>query len=410
MTAGGKKRVAVIGGGPAGMLAAGEAAARGHDVTLLEKNEKTGKKLYLTGKGRCNLTNACAVEDMFQNIPRNPKFLYSALYGFTNQDIIALVEKMGTPTKVERGGRVFPVSDHSSDVLRALADYVRKSGAKLRLHAHVQTLKKREEGGFLLTVNGSEEAYDAVILCTGGLSYPSTGSTGEGYAFAKGLGHTIMPCKPSLIALATREEWPQRAMGLSLRNVTLQAVRKGKVLYSELGELLFTHFGVSGPLVLSASSRIADDPAGVSLFIDLKPGLAAEALDKRLVRDFEANARRRFINALDGLLPAKLIPIVVELSGIPAEMNAAEVTRAQRQSLCVLLKALPLTVEGARRIEEAVITRGGVSVKEINASTMESKLASGLFFAGEIIDTDAYTGGFNLQIAFSTGALAGRSV
>ncbi|MEA4970432.1 MAG: NAD(P)/FAD-dependent oxidoreductase [Candidatus Pelethousia sp.] len=405
-----KKRVAVIGGGPAGMLAAGEAASRGHEVTLLEKNEKTGKKLYITGKGRCNLTNACAVDDIFQNIPRNPKFLYSALYSFTNQDIIALVERMGTPTKVERGNRVFPASDHASDVLRALTAYVRQSGAAIRLHAHVEAIRKAEEGTFLLTINNQKEAYDAVILCTGGLSYPGTGSTGEGYAMARSLGHTITPCKPSLISLVTKEDWPELAMGLSLRNVTLRAERNGKVVFSELGEMLFTHFGVSGPLVLSASSRIADNPAGCALFIDLKPGLSPDALDNRLMRDFEKNARRRFANSLDELLPSKLIPIVVKLSAIPADIKAAEVSRPQRQALCALLKALPLTVERARGIEEAVITRGGVNVKEINASTMESKLVPGLFFAGEIIDTDAYTGGFNLQIAYSTGALAGRSV
>ncbi len=405
-----KRRVAVIGGGPAGMLAAGEAASRGHEVTLLEKNEKTGKKLYITGKGRCNLTNACAVDDIFQNIPRNPKFLYSALYSFTNQDIIALVERMGTPTKVERGNRVFPASDHASDVLRAFTAYVRQSGAAIRLHAHVEAIHKAEEGTFLLTINNQTEAYDAVILCTGGLSYPGTGSTGEGYAMARSLGHTITPCKPSLISLVTKEDWPELAMGLSLRNVTLRAERNGKVIFSELGEMLFTHFGVSGPLVLSASSRMADNPAGCALFIDLKPGLSPEALDNRLVRDFEKNARRRFANSLDELLPSKLIPIVVKLSAIPADIKAAEVSRPQRQALCALLKALPLTVERARGIEEAVVTRGGVSVKEINASTMESKLVPGLFFAGEIIDTDAYTGGFNLQIAYSTGALAGRSV
>ncbi|NCB31048.1 MAG: NAD(P)/FAD-dependent oxidoreductase [Clostridia bacterium] len=406
-----KKQVAVIGGGPAGMLAAGEAAMRGHAVTLLEKNEKTGKKLYITGKGRCNLTNACPVEDMFQNIPRNPRFLYSALYGFTNQDIIALVERMGTPTKVERGGRVFPASDHSSDILRALTSYVNRSGANIRLHSHVEAIHRREETGeFLLTVNGTQQIYDAVILCTGGLSYPSTGSNGEGYAFAEKLGHTITPCKPSLISLVTKETWPQTVMGLSLKNVTLRAIKKGKMVFSELGELLFTHYGVSGPLVLSASSRIADEPAGTSLLIDLKPGLSLESLDKRLQRDFEKHARSQFSNALGDLLPARLIPIMVELSGIPANLHAADITRPQRQDFCSLLKELPLTVSRAGGMEEAVITRGGISIREINPSTMESKLMPGLYFAGEIIDADAYTGGYNLQIAFSTGALAGRSV
>lgn len=401
-------RVAVVGGGPAGMLAAGEAAGRGHAVTLLDRNEKTGKKLYLTGKGRCNLTNACPVEDMFANIPRNPKFLYSALYGFTNQDIVNLVEAMGTPTKVERGQRVFPASDHASDVLKALNAYMRSRGVTVRLHAHVEAAEKGER--FQLTINGVQEAFDSLILCTGGLSYPTTGSDGEGYAFARGFGHTVTPCVPSLIALVTKETWPGRAMGLSLRNVALQAVQGGRVVFSELGEMLFTHFGVSGPLVLSASSRIADSPAGTALSIDLKPGLSMEQLDKRLQRDFAKNSRRQFANALGELLPAKLIPILVELSGIPGELTAGSVTRAQRQGFCRLLKALPLTVARARGIEEAIVTRGGVAVKEIDPSTMESKLVPGLYFAGEIIDTDGYTGGFNLQIAFSTGALAGRSV
>ena len=402
-------RVAVIGGGPAGMLAAGEAAGRGHRVVLFERNEKTGKKLFLTGKGRCNLTNACPVEEMFENIPRNPKFLYSALYGFTNRDIIDLIEGMGVPTKVERGQRVFPRSDHSSDVLKALNAYIAARGVELRLHSHVEALERRR-GGFMVTVNGGEEAFDAVVLCTGGLSYPSTGSDGEGYGFAQGLGHSIVPCKPSLIPLVTEEEWPRQAMGLSLRNVTLKALRKGKVVFQELGEMLFTHFGVSGPLVLSASSRIADAPEGVKLLIDLKPGLDMEALDRRILRDFEKNSRRQFSNSLGELLPAKLIPILVALSGIPEEQSVNSITRGQRQAFCRLLKALPLTVAGARDIQEAVITRGGISLREVDPSTMESRLVPGLYFAGEILDVDAYTGGFNLQIAFSTGALAGRSI
>lgn len=407
---GGQKRVAVIGGGPAGLLAAAEAAGRGHRVTLFDKNEKTGKKLYITGKGRCNLTNACDVADMFQHIPRNPKFLYSALYGFTNRDIINLVENMGIATKVERGGRVFPASDRSSDILRALDSYARQRGADIQLHARVEDIMPQAAGGFFLLLDGRQKEFDAIILCTGGMSYPATGSTGDGHAFAQRLGHTLQPCKPSLIPLVTEEDWPARAQGLSLRNVGLRAVKKGKTIFSELGEMLFTHFGVSGPLVLSASSRIADDPAGTRLFIDLKPGLSPEMLDKRLQRDLEANNRKQFANALGALLPAKLIPIVVELSGIPPELGASSITRAQRQGFCTLLKNLPLTVKGPRGIEEAIITRGGVNTKEIDPSTMGSKLVPGLYFAGEIIDVDGYTGGFNLQIAFSTGALAGRSV
>lgn len=402
-------RVAVIGGGPAGMLCAAFAARNGHDVTLLEKNEKLGKKLYLTGKGRCNLTNASDTEDFFAHIPRNGKFLYSALYGFDNQAIIALVESMGVPTKRERGNRVFPVSDKSSDVIRALEKNLRQSGATVRFNADVRDLKK-EGAAFVLTVDGQAEAYDAVVLATGGKSYASTGSTGDGYGFAERLGHTIVSPVPSLVPLETVEEWPKELMGLSLRNVTLSAYRDKKKLYEELGEMLFTHFGVTGPLVLSAVSRFAEAPAGVRLMIDLKPGLSEEELDKRLLRDFEKNINRQFGNALGELLPAKLIPVMVRLSGIPETCPVNEVQRAMRLSFCHLLKRLEMTVKCARPIEEAIITRGGVSVKEIDPSTMQSKLVSGLYFAGEVIDVDATTGGYNLQIAYSTGALAGRSI
>jgi predicted Rossmann fold flavoprotein len=390
------------------MLAAASATGPHARVTLLEQNEKAGKKLYITGKGRCNITNACEVEELFENIPRNPKFLYSAIYGFTNDAIVALLEGLGVPTKVERGNRVFPASDKASDVTRALAEHVRRSGAQLQLQAHVTGIC-REESGFILTVNGQAQRYDAVILATGGCSYPSTGSTGEGYALAQGLGHTVTPRKPSLVSLETVELWPAEAMGLSLRNVTLKAVKNGKTVFAELGELLFTHFGVSGPLVLSASSRVADDPAGTRLFIDLKPGLTDAMLDKRLLRDFEENARRQFANALGALLPSKLIPIMVTRSGIPGDTQVSGITREQRLSLVQLLKSLPLTVKCARGMDEAVITRGGIPVKEVSASTMESKLVRGLFFAGEILDVDGFTGGFNLQIAYSTGVLAGKS-
>ncbi len=402
------KRIAVIGGGPAGMLAAAEAAGMGNQVILLEQNEKTGKKLYITGKGRCNLTNACPVEEMFDNIPRNPKFLYSALYGFTNRDVMALVESMGVKLKVERGQRVFPESDHASDVIKALNAYMQAKGVEVRLHSRVEALKT-DQGGFIVTVNGQELPVAAVILATGGKSYPSTGSDGSGYELARRLGHTLVPCKPSLVPLETEEAWPQKAMGLSLRNVRLQAMQRGRTVFSELGELLFTHFGVSGPLVLSASSRIAEDPRGCLLSIDLKPGLDPEALDRRVQRDFEKNNRRQFANSLGELLPAKLIPVLVELSGIPGDMGVSSITRAQRQRFCRLLKDLPLTVKGPRDIQEAVITRGGIPVKEVDPSTMGSKLVKGLYFAGEMLDVDAYTGGFNLQIACSTGVLAGRS-
>lgn len=393
------------------MLAAAMAAERGYAVTLFEKNEKLGKKLFITGKGRCNITNAAEPDAFFKNIPRNPKFLYSALYGYTNEDVITLLGRMGVPTKMERGGRVFPASDKSSDVIRAFASYVKQAGAAVRLNTQVDSATQADGGGFLLGVGGETLFFDALIIATGGLSYPSTGSTGDGYRFAHVFGHTVTEIQPALIPLETEEEWPKTLSGLSLRNVTLRAYnKKGKLAFEELGEMLFTHFGVSGPLVLSASSFLPGDPAGAKLSIDLKPGLTPEELDRRLLRDFEGNIRRRFANALDALLPQRLIPIIVAQSGISGETPVHQVTREQRQGFAVLLKALPLTVKRALPVEQAIITRGGVSVKEINPSTMESKLVPGLYFAGEVIDVDACTGGYNLQIACSTGALAGRSV
>ena len=403
-------RVAVIGGGPAGIMAAAAAAGCGHDSVLLEKNEKLGKKLFLTGKGRCNITNSCDTDDFFANIPRNPKFLYSALYGFSNADIVELINANGVPTKVERGKRIFPASDKSSDVIKALTRHLNNSGAELRLNTEVSGIR-RAGSGFELTVNGCREAFDAVILCTGGASYPMTGSTGAGYAFAKKLGHTVTDIRPSLIPLATVEEWPGKLAGLSLKNVTLRAYnKKNRLVYEELGEMLFTHFGVSGPLVLSASSRIADSPEGVRLTIDMKPGLTPDELDRRILQDFEKYQRKQLINGLNDLLPSRLIPVVISISGVPAEINISSVTKAMRESLVKTVKCIPLIVDHALPVEEAIITRGGISVKEIDPSTMESKLVPGLFFAGEIIDVDGYTGGFNLQIAYSTGVLAGRSV
>lgn len=393
------------------MLAAAMAAERGYAVTLFEKNEKLGKKLFITGKGRCNITNAAEPDAFFKNIPRNPKFLYSALYGYTNEDVIALLGRLGVPTKTERGGRVFPASDKSSDVIRAFASYVKQAGAAVRLNTQVDSATQADGGGFQLSVGGETLFFDALIIATGGVSYPSTGSTGDGYRFAHVFGHTVTEIQPALIPLETEEEWPKTLSGLSLRNVTLRAYnKKGKLAFEELGEMLFTHFGVSGPLVLSASSFLPGNPAGAKLSIDLKPGLTPEELDRRLLRDFEGNIRRRFANALDALLPQRLIPIVVAQSGISGETPVHQVTREQRLGFVALLKALPLTVKRALPVEQAIITRGGVSVKEINPSTMESKLVPGLYFAGEVIDVDACTGGYNLQIACSTGALAGRSV
>lgn len=402
-------RVAVVGGGPAGMLAAAEAAKAGHAVCLYEKNEKLGKKLFITGKGRCNLTNDAETEDFFANIPRNPKFLYSALYGFTNADIVALVNGEGIPTKVERGGRVFPESDHSSDIIKAFASYLKKSGAEIALNCAVREIRQSEEG-FLLTTDTGARTFDAVVLATGGASYPTTGSTGDGYAFARALGHTVTKIKPSLIPLATEEDWPKALMGLSLKNVTLRAYKNNKLVFEELGEMLFTHFGVSGPLVLSASSHMADEPEGAALKIDLKPGLTAEELDRRVLRDFEKNNKRQFQNALSELLPSKLIPVAVSLSGIAPGASVSDITRAERLRFVELLKGLTLRVKEALPVEYAIVTRGGVSVKEVNASTLESKLVKNLYFAGELLDVDAYTGGFNLQIAYSTGVLVGRSI
>jgi len=392
------------------MMAAAAAAANGHNVLLLERNEKLGKKLYITGKGRCNITNDADIEEFFENIPRNAKFLYSAMYGFDNRAVVELINAMGVPTKVERGKRVFPVSDKSSDVIRALSRHLEKSGAKVRLNAAVEAIERHGEG-FRLNVGGEWLSFDAVVICTGGASYPSTGSTGAGYGFARELGHTVTDIKPSLIPLVTAEKWPSMLTGLSLKNVTLTAFdRRGRRIYQELGEMLFTHFGVSGPLVLSASSRMADNPAGASLEIDLKPGLSPEELDRRVLRDLAKYQRRQMQNALAELLPARLIPVILEVSGISPELPANSLTKADRRALCAILKALPLTVDGTRGVEEAIITRGGVNVKEINPSTMESRLVPGLYFAGEVLDVDAYTGGFNLQIAYSTGILAGRSI
>lgn len=406
------KRVAVIGGGPSGMLAAATAAEKGHAVTLIEKNEKLGKKLFITGKGRCNITNAAELEVFFKNIPRNPKFLYSALYGFSNEDVISLLQRMGVPTKTERGGRVFPISDKSSDVIRAFATCVKQAGVEVRLNTEVESVTHTEQGDFLLRLNAGEALrVDALILATGGVSYPSTGSTGDGYRFARALGHTVTEIQAALIPFETEEEWPKTLSGLSLRNVTLRAYStKGKLVFEELGEMLFTHFGVSGPLVLSASSFLTGNPAGAKLNIDLKPGLSQEELDRRLLRDFDSNIRRQFVHSLDALLPKRLIPVLVAQSGIPAETPVHQITREQRLALVSCLKALPLTVKCALPVEQAIITRGGVSVKEVNPSTMESKLLPGLYFAGELLDVDACTGGYNLQIACSTGALAGRSV
>ena len=402
--------IVVIGGGAAGMMAAVFAARAGANVTLLEKNEKLGKKVYITGKGRCNLTNDCDRDEFLAQVPRNPRFLYSALNFFAPRDMMALLEENGCPVTVQRGKRVFPSSEKASDVTKALTSLLRKLNVRVCLNAEVKTLTA--EGGRLTGAelkNGTVQRADAVILACGGLSYPSTGSTGDGYRFAEALGHTVLSRSPVLVGLETEETWPRSLQGLSLRNVTLTLSGGKKTLYTELGEMLFTHFGISGPLALEASCHLPDPPAGAKLAIDLKPGLPREQLDARVRRDFSEAGKKQLKSVLPGLLPASLAEIFPGLCGIDASLPCNQVTAAQREKLLTMLKALPLTVRAPRPIDEAVVTRGGVSIKEIDPGTMRSKLVPNLYFAGEMIDVDAHTGGFNLQIAWSTGALAGAS-
>lgn len=395
------------------MFAALAAAEKGHSVILIEKNEKLGKKLYITGKGRCNLTNAGDMDTLFSNVITNRKFLYSAFYAYDNFRVIDFFENHGVKTKTERGNRVFPVSDHASDIIHALSRALEQAGVKVRLHTRAEGILT-EEGhcaGICLS-GGTVEDADAVILATGGFSYQSTGSTGDGYRFAEECGHNITEIEPSLVPFTTKEAYILQLQGLSLKNVRVTIKQGKKTLFEEFGEMLFTHFGVSGPLILSASSIVGKKLKKQELFmsIDLKPALSAEQLDRRLLRDFEENRNRQFKNAVQGLLPSKLLPVLIELSGISPEKKVNELTREERSRLTALLKAFPVTLVGMRGFHEAIITRGGVSVKEVNPSTMESKLVSDLYFAGEVLDLDAMTGGFNLQIAWSTGYLAGSSV
>lgn len=427
------KQVIVIGGGAAGMMAAIGAAKEGARVTLLEQNEKTGKKIFITGKGRCNLTNACEQEDFFSHVISNGKFLYSAFYQMDNQSVMDFFENAGCRLKVERGDRVFPVSDHSSDVIAALNRQMEKKGIKVCLHTKVKELLATVESGnreyAAEDVNGAQSQpeelrimgvkladgrvlnADAIIVATGGKSYETTGSTGDGYGFAEGVGHTVKEVKPALVPFTVKESWCMELQGLSLKNVAITLKSDKKKIYEGFGEMLFTHFGVSGPLILSASSYYVKKFYGmpVQLLIDLKPALTREQLDKRLLKDFDENKNRQFKNALDGLFPSKLIPIMIRLSGISPEKRVNEITREERSHLIECTKALALTVTGTRDFKEAIITQGGVHVKEVNPSTMESKLVKGLYFAGEVLDLDAVTGGFNLQIAWSTGYLAGVS-
>ena len=406
-------KVIVIGGGPAGMMAAYAASCQGHAVTVLEQNEKLGKKLFITGKGRCNITNAGDMDNLFANVMSNRKFLYSAFYTFDNEQVLSFFENQGLRTKVERGNRVFPLSDHSSDVIAALNRALKSQNVDIRLHTKVQSLLIRDEAacGVVLSDGKTVEA-DDVIVATGGISYPSTGSTGDGYRMAEESGHALVECTPSLVPFETKEDWVKDLQGLSLRNVTVSIYHGKKKLFEDFGEMLFTHFGVSGPLVLSASGMIkpVQFKQELCMYIDLKPALDADQLDKRILREFDAAMNKQFKNVIGSLMPAKMIPVVIRLSGIDPDKKVNEVSREERQHLVQLLKRLPLTINGLRGWNEAIITKGGVSVKDINPSTMESKKVSHLFFCGEVLDLDALTGGYNLQIAWSTGYLAGISV
>lgn len=406
-------KVIVIGGGPAGMMAAYAASCQGHAVTVLEQNEKLGKKLFITGKGRCNITNAGDMDNLFANVMSNRKFLYSAFYTFDNEQVLSFFENQGLRTKVERGNRVFPLSDHSSDVIAALSRALKSQNVDIWLHTKVQSLLIRDEAacGVVLSDGKTVEA-DDVIVATGGISYPSTGSTGDGYRMAEESGHALVECTPSLVPFETKEDWVKDLQGLSLRNVTVSIYHGKKKLYEDFGEMLFTHFGVSGPLVLSASGMIkpVQFKQELCMYIDLKPALDAEQLDKRILREFDAAMNKQLKNVIGSLMPAKMIPVVIRLSGIDPDKKVNEVSREERQHLVQLLKRLPLTINGLRGWNEAIITKGGVSVKDINPSTMESKKVSHLFFCGEVLDLDALTGGYNLQIAWSTGYLAGISV
>ena len=400
------------------MMAAVTAACQGDEVSLFEKNEKLGKKLFITGKGRCNITNAADIEAFFRAMNSNPKFMYSGFYSFTNDQVIQFFEDLGVQTKIERGDRVFPVSDHSSDVINALSREMKRLGVQIYLHSEVRELlidELSDADGTEMTVSGVVLASgkkirgDSVIVTTGGASYPSTGSTGDGYRFAKACGHKVTDLLPALVPMEVKEWYAGELMGLSLRNIEIKITDGKKKLYEEFGEMLFTHYGVTGPVILSASSVVGRrlKQKELTLHIDLKPALAEEQLDKRVLRDFESNHNRQFKNAVDGLFTAKLKPVMVELSGIPEEKKVNEITKEERLKFVRLIKDFTMTLTSLRGYNEAIITKGGVSVKEIDPGTMESKLVHRLYFAGEVLDLDAMTGGFNLQIAWSTGYLAG---
>ena len=411
-------KVLIIGGGAAGMMAGVFAARNHHEVHILEKNEKLGKKVFITGKGRCNVANACDTEELFPAVMSNPKFLYSGFYSFGPQDVMNFFEEAGVPLKVERGNRVFPQSDHSSDIMRALERELKKAGAKVHLHTTVKEIVKKPEAekvtGVILE-DGTFMEGDAVIVATGGFSYQSTGSTGDGYRFARELGLKVTDISPSLVPLKTKEDYIPKLQGLSLKNTGLTIKNGKKVLYEDFGEMMFTHFGVTGPMILSASAHIGTKLAKAEngelcAYLDLKPALTKEQLDARILREFETGQNKQFKNVIGVLFPSSLTPVMLELGGIPAEKKIHDISREERQHFVDLVKAFPFTITGMGEFKEAIITKGGVSVKEINPGTMESKKISGLYFAGEVLDLDAVTGGYNLQIAWSTAYLAAQAI
>ena len=411
-------KVLIIGGGAAGMMAGVFAARNHHEVHILEKNEKLGKKVFITGKGRCNVANACDTEELFPAVMSNPKFLYSGFYSFGPQDVMNFFEEAGVPLKVERGNRVFPQSDHSSDIIRALERELKKAGAKVHLHTTVKEIVKKPEAekvtGVILE-DGTFMEGDAVIVATGGFSYQSTGSTGDGYRFARELGLKVTDISPSLVPLKTKEDYIPKLQGLSLKNTGLTIKNGKKVLYEDFGEMMFTHFGVTGPMILSASAHIGAKLAKAEngelcAYLDLKPALTKEQLDARILREFEAGQNKQFKNVIGVLFPSSLTPVMLELGGIPAEKKIHDISREERQHFVDLVKAFPFTITGMGEFKEAIITKGGVSVKEINPGTMESKKISELYFAGEVLDLDAVTGGYNLQIAWSTAYLAAQAI
>ena len=410
-------KILIIGGGAAGMAAAAFLGEHGHQVHVFEKNEKLGKKLFITGKGRCNLTNSCDEETFFKSVVSNPKFLYSAFYGFTNQDVISYFEKLGLPLKEERGGRIFPKSDHSSDVIKVLERRMKELDVKIHLGSEVkEVLIEETEGekvvtGVLLS-NGQTVQGDRVIVATGGMSYQTTGSTGDGYRFAKDAGHKVTDLCCALVPMETKEEYVTRMQGLALKNVSFTVKDGKKVLYQDFGELLFTHFGISGPLVLTASSYIGKKLEKKELqgYIDLKAALTEEQLDARILREFEAGINKQFKNVISGMFPSKMFPVILELCKIPAEKKVNEITKGERLDFIYLVKHFPVTITGLREFREAIITQGGVKTGEINPKTMESKKVNGLYFIGEVLDLDAVTGGFNLQIAWSTARAAAEFI